>query len=64
MGMGRKGVLLMRCPYCQGDAYKMGALGNYVWYRCRNCGIEFHRKSRKKKGAKNGNNGAARVQIK
>ena len=29
------------CPVCDGPGIEMGGLGNVVWYRCRNCGIEF-----------------------
>lgn len=29
------------CPTCHGDGFAIGALGNLVWFRCRNCGTEY-----------------------
>jgi len=31
----------MECPECGGQAYSMGSLGNVVWFRCQDCGMEF-----------------------
>jgi hypothetical protein len=31
------------CPSCDGPGYLMGGLGMLLWFRCRNCGIEFNR---------------------
>jgi len=31
------------CPACGGEGAPMGALGNRVHYRCRDCGIDFSR---------------------
>jgi hypothetical protein len=28
------------CLVCSGPANPMGVLGNYLWLRCRNCGME------------------------
>jgi tRNA(Ile2) C34 agmatinyltransferase TiaS len=30
------------CPMCNGLGHRMGALGNLMWYRCQNCGWDFH----------------------
>ena len=32
----------VECPLCEGIGGLMGQLGNLVWYRCLNCGIEFN----------------------
>ena len=29
------------CPVCGGDAVLLGEMGNMLWMRCRNCGIDF-----------------------
>ena len=29
------------CPMCDGPGTIMGALGNKLWFRCRDCGIDF-----------------------
>lgn len=29
------------CPFCGSLALVLGPLGRVVWYRCRDCGIEF-----------------------
>uniref|UniRef100_A0A6M3IRE5 Uncharacterized protein n=1 Tax=viral metagenome TaxID=1070528 RepID=A0A6M3IRE5_9ZZZZ len=31
------------CPFCDGNAVAMGILGDRVYYRCRDCGLEFSR---------------------
>lgn len=31
------------CPACDGPGMELGSLGSLVWFRCRNCGIEFNR---------------------
>jgi tRNA(Ile2) C34 agmatinyltransferase TiaS len=30
------------CSTCGGPLVEMGALGNLMHYRCRNCGLEYH----------------------
>lgn len=30
------------CPMCDGESYKLGQLGNLVWYKCRMCGMQFN----------------------
>ena len=30
------------CPKCEGEAVPLGALGKLMWYRCRDCGIDFN----------------------
>jgi predicted nucleic acid-binding Zn ribbon protein len=32
---------LRDCPACEGLGQRMGALGNKIHFRCRDCGIEF-----------------------
>lgn len=34
------------CPLCGGPPMILGALGNLLWMRCRDCGIDFNRKQR------------------
>lgn len=29
------------CPSCQGESAVLGVLGNLLWRRCRDCGIDF-----------------------
>ena len=29
-----------RCPTCGGERAILGALGTWLWFRCRNCGID------------------------
>jgi ribosomal protein L37AE/L43A len=29
------------CPVCEGEATYLGALGNRIWFRCRNCGWDW-----------------------
>lgn len=31
------------CPVCDGKSYRIGVLGNRVWYRCRCCGIDYYK---------------------
>jgi len=31
------------CPACGGPGMLIGYLGMLIWFRCRNCGIEFNR---------------------
>ncbi|WP_181390902.1 hypothetical protein [Achromobacter pulmonis] len=31
------------CPVCQGEGILLGSLGASTWFRCRQCGIDFHR---------------------
>jgi ribosomal protein L37AE/L43A len=28
------------CPACGGERAILGALGTWIWFRCRNCGID------------------------
>lgn len=30
------------CPYCDGPAMVLGTLGNLLWMRCRDCGLEYN----------------------
>ena len=32
----------VECPLCGGIGSLMGQLGNLVWFRCLNCGIDFN----------------------
>jgi transposase-like protein len=32
---------MINCPVCQGEAGKMGTLGNLTHYQCRACGMMF-----------------------
>ena len=32
------------CPLCPGLGVLLGALGRLVWWRCRDCGIDFSTK--------------------
>lgn len=34
---------LVVCPVCDGDGQFLGALGNAMWLRCRDCGAEFRK---------------------
>jgi len=36
------------CPACGGEGILLGALGNLVHYRCRNCGAQFQEKARRR----------------
>ena len=33
---------MKHCPACTGPSVFMGQLGNLAWFRCQNCGMEFH----------------------
>lgn len=35
-----------RCPVCPGFGRLLGSLGRFRWFRCRDCGIDFHRSRR------------------
>lgn len=35
-----------RCPACSGAGRLLGSIGWLEWFRCRNCGIDFHRTRR------------------
>lgn len=30
------------CPVCQGEGCYLGHLGAIEWFRCRQCGYDFH----------------------
>lgn len=30
------------CPACNGPGTQLGTLGRLDWFRCRNCGTDFH----------------------
>ena len=33
------------CPACDGEESSyLGGLGNFLWYRCRFCGLEYRHK--------------------
>lgn len=31
------------CPVCDGEAYPLGNLGKLAHFRCRDCGMDFHK---------------------
>ena len=31
------------CPICDRENPPMGVLGNLIWYRCQDCGAEYHK---------------------
>jgi rubredoxin len=33
------------CPLCAGDGVPLGTLGHLRWFRCRNCGMTYHRQT-------------------
>lgn len=37
-----------RCPACPGFGQFLGSLGRLNWFRCRDCGIDFHRTRRQR----------------
>lgn len=39
------------CPVCPGHGVPLGQLGPLRWYRCRDCGIDFNRRSTTKSGS-------------
>ena len=39
------------CPVCPGRGLPLGQLGSLRWYRCRDCGIDFHRRTKASAGA-------------
>jgi hypothetical protein len=51
---------VIECGVCGGDAHYMGSLGPLDWYRCRNCGMEQNRRSRRRTVAKRRTNPAAK----
>jgi len=34
------------CPVCPGHGMPLGQLGRLLWYRCRDCGIDFNRRKK------------------
>ena len=36
----------MTCKLCSGRLYRLGQLGALVWYRCRQCGMEFGKQAK------------------
>ena len=36
------------CPACSGPGVELGTLGRLRWYRCRNCGMEFSTRFRRR----------------
>lgn len=40
-----------RCPICDGTPVVLGQLGNLLWMRCRDCGMQYCKKqpARKKR---------------
>ena len=36
----REDEIMATCIMCGGPTYRLGMLGNTLWYRCRNCGID------------------------
>ena len=39
----------MKCSVCGGSLVHLGDLGNLVWYRCRNCGMDQYREPKRRK---------------
>ena len=39
------------CPVCPGRGVPLGQLGRLRWYRCRDCGIDFNRRTKASAGA-------------
>jgi transposase-like protein len=33
------------CPLCAGDGVPLGTLGRLRWFRCRDCGMTYHRQT-------------------
>lgn len=40
----------MTCPGCGGEGSFLGGLGRLEWFRCRACGLDFSRDSRRVTG--------------
>lgn len=38
----------MKCPICDGPGVPLGALGRTMWYRCRNCGMQYCRTKKRR----------------
>lgn len=36
------------CPVCPGQGVPLGQLGPLRWYRCRDCGIDFNQRAKKR----------------
>jgi hypothetical protein len=37
-----------KCPSCSGPGVMLGVLGYLRWFSCRDCGLEFSRKIRRR----------------
>lgn len=40
---------MTQCKICGGELGVLGILGLFCWYQCRNCGMQFSRKLRRRK---------------
>jgi len=49
------------CPICDGPPVVLGQLGNLLWMRCRNCGMEYSLKQLARKALKIGPKNVRRV---
>jgi tRNA(Ile2) C34 agmatinyltransferase TiaS len=36
------------CPMCGGEGEVLGALGSLCWFRCRDCGVEYHEEAERR----------------
>lgn len=42
------------CPICEGPGTLLGRLGRLVWWRCRDCGMEFSTRRPREEGGRPG----------
>ena len=42
-------IILFECPieFCRGTPKVLGTLGNKLWLRCQNCGIDYYKENKK-----------------
>ena len=38
----------MKCGLCGGFLVRLGRLGDLVWFRCRNCGMEHSKRQKER----------------
>lgn len=39
---------MKKCPMCKGPRMFLGQLGLMRWFRCRNCGMDFSKRTKEK----------------